>query len=219
MKEQLINELNSPNFLLSPASKYNDTIKNLSENNLKNQLLELTFNNIQKTFDNVSYEKVENIANVLIKSNQKFIFGFRGSSSLASFFSNRLNYLLPGVNLCTHADSEVFEKTINITNKDCIMIYSFPIYTQLCIPIIDFAHERNAKIIVVTDKITSPLTLKADYVVTTAINGLGFSNSYVAPMCLNDLLLLVISKITKESAETKRRIFELEENLNKFSLH
>ena len=44
-----------------------------------------------------------------------------------------------------------------------------------------------------TDRRTSPLANKADVVVTAQVDGLGFTNSYVAPLSLSEVILLSVS--------------------------
>ena len=57
----------------------------------------------------------------------------------------------------------------------------------------DIARENGAKIILMTDRRTSPLANKADVVVVTYVGGLGFTNSYVAPLSLSEVILLAMS--------------------------
>ena len=51
----------------------------------------------------------------------------------------------------------------------------------------------GAKVILMTDRRTSPLANKADVVVTAQVDGLGFTNSYVAPLSLSEVILLSVS--------------------------
>ena len=217
MKEEMVRQINDAANSMSPANKYKNTIESLSKNNLIDNLMEQTFKNLQKTFEQLNYEAINEAANILVKSKHKYIIGFRGSASLASFMGGKLRYLLPNISICTHADSELIEQIIDIEKGDCILLYSFPIHTKLCTSAIDIAHSKNANIIVVTDKITSPIAAKADIVLPTAVDGLGFCNSYVAPLCLNDLILLVISDKTKN--EAKDRVNDLEKYIEMHELH
>ena len=57
----------------------------------------------------------------------------------------------------------------------------------------DIARESGAKIILMTDRRTCPLASKADVLVVAQVEGLGFANSYVAPLSLSEVFLLAIS--------------------------
>lgn len=216
MRESLIQQFKESRNELSPANKYRETVEKLANNELIRDLLDLTFENIKKTFESID-DEISKIAEAIIGCEKKYILGFRGSSSLVDFFSGKLKYLLPSVIKCTSADSKLFEELLDISERDCLLVYSFPIYTELIKEAIDIALEKKAKIIVITDSLTSPLAQGADHVISASVKGLGFSNSYASVVVINDLLLLEISHKTKDIA--KGRVEELEKYLEKYNLH
>ena len=127
---------------------------------------------------------------ILLKSNRKYIVGFRGSASSASYMSSRMVLLLPQVTLVSHADSAAIEQLADIGSDDCILIYSFPRYSKIHGTLMQIAKKRGAKIILVTDRQTSSLAAKADVVLVAKVEGMGFVNSYIAPMCISEIILL-----------------------------
>lgn len=82
---------------------------------------------------------------------------------------------------------------MDITEKDCLFLYSFPRYSEINQVLMDIARESGAKIILMTDRRTCPLANKADVVIVAYIDGLGFTNSYVAPLSLSEVILLAMS--------------------------
>lgn len=70
-------------------------------------------------------------------------------------------------------------------------------------PLMEIARESGAKVILMTDRRTSPLANKADVVVTAQVDGLGFTNSYVAPLSLSEVILLSVSG-RKDVKDSKR---------------
>ena len=190
-----INEkfLEQYNANLSPMQKFNQ-----SKNSLDDKLL-------------------LDIADCLINSRNKYIAAFRGTSCCADYFWRKAIYFLPGLVLCNKAESETLEKLVDINKNDCIMMFSYPRYSQICTIILDLAKKRGAKIILFTDRVTSPLAAYADYVVTTNVTGLSFTNSYVVPLCLAEALAVIISKkVENMSAE---RLELLDENIYKANLY
>ena len=85
------------------------------------------------------------------------------------------------------------ENLLDITERDCLFLYSFPRYSEIARPLMEIARESGAKVILMTDRRTSPLANKADVVVTAQVDGLGFTNSYVAPLSLSEVILLSVS--------------------------
>ena len=107
--------------------------------------------------------------------------------------ASKLLFLTPHVVPVTHADATAVENVLDITDKDCLFLYSFPRYSEICGVLMDIARENGAKIILMTDRRTCPLASKADVVVVAQVEGLGFTNSYVAPLSLSEVFLLAIS--------------------------
>lgn len=80
------------------------------------------------------------------------------------------------------------ERLYDIGEDDCLILYSFPRYSELGEPLMDLARERKAKILLFTDRLTSPLASKADYVIESNVTGLGFANSYVVPLYVTEVI-------------------------------
>ena len=72
-------------------------------------------------------------------------------------------------------------------------MYSFPMYSEVNSSLLEIAQERNAKSILITDRVTAPLASKASVVLPASIDGLGITNSYIAPMCLSEIILFTVS--------------------------
>lgn len=219
LQEQLYENINNQNIDMSPAEKLKMSLHNLDlmGNDLMVQLLNITIENLKYTLEKNSFEKIQEITDTLIGSKRKFILGFRGTASIAYFIGQKLRFLLPDISIITQGDSNLIEQLVDITSSDCIMISSFPRYTKICLSAIELANEVGAKIIVITDKLTSPIAKKANVVLQAKVDGLGFSNSYVVPMFLMDLILLSISR--KIGHSYNKRISVLEDYINKNELY
>lgn len=133
------------------------------------------------------------MVDILLSSDRKYIAGFRGTACCAQYMASKLLFLTPHVVPVTHADATAVENVLDITDKDCLFLYSFPRYSEICGVLMDIARENGAKIILMTDRRTCPLASKADVVVVAQVEGLGFTNSYVAPLSLSEVFLLAIS--------------------------
>ena len=136
---------------------------------------------------------VEQIVDILLSSDRKYIAGFRGTACCAQYMASKLLFLTPHVVPILHADATAVENLLDITERDCLFLYSFPRYSEIARPLMEIARESGAKVILMTDRRTSPLANKADVVVTAQVDGLGFTNSYVAPLSLSDVILLSVS--------------------------
>lgn len=178
---------------LSPGEKYARSLEQLNPSHLLYDVSQYTVKNLQQSYDQLDQATVEQIVDILLTSDRKYIAGFRGTACCAQYMASKLLFLTPHVVPVIHADASAVENLLDITEKDCLLLYSFPRYSEINRVLMDIARENGAKIILMTDRRTSPLANKADVVVVTYVGGLGFTNSYVAPLSLSEVILLAMS--------------------------
>lgn len=178
---------------LLPGEKYNRTRSNLRKDRLIGDVSAYTFKNLEKSYSMLDNKTVDMVVQILLNSRRKYIAGFRGTASCAQYMANRLVLLVPNVVSLLHADASAVEALVDIEKEDCLFLYSFPRYSELNYQLIEIARKNSAKIILMTDRYTSPLSGKADITLLAQIDGLGFTNSYVAPLSLSEVILLALS--------------------------
>lgn len=214
LNDKLIEQYNAN---LSPMQKFNQSKSQITTESIANEVFYNSINNLNNAYLKLDDGLLQNIADCLIASKHKYIAAFRGTSCCADYFWRKAIYFLPGLVLCDKAESETIEKLVDISKDDCLMLFSFPRYSEISFTILELAKKRGAKIIVFTDRITSPLALYADYLVTVSINGVSFTNSYVVPLCYAEALAVIISKKLENS--TEERLNLLEEHIYKSNLY
>ena len=199
---------------LSPGEKYIKSSESLNRNSLIQDVQSYTLDNLQKSFSKLEMSTVNQIVEIILSSNRKFVAGFRGTACCAHYMSSKLLFLVPNVVPVTHADATAVEKLVDISGDDCLILYSFPQYSELNYVLMDMAQEQKAKIILFTDQITSPLARQADVVVTARVGGLGFTNSYAVPLSLTEVVLLTLSSRRGEEQEKRMNYVDklMEEN-------
>ncbi len=191
----------------TPSDRFQEMSGKTGGISLSEKLLGYTIENLQKTCEKIDIGLLEKAASTIVKSKNKYIVGFRDTASLVDFMESKLLYLLPGISKHIHADSSVIEKFADLTKDDCVIIYSFPRHSSIFTTLTNMAKEKGASIIVITDKVTAPIVKQADIILTAYVESLGFSNSYIAPLWLTELLLLTISsKVPEEEKNRKEYI-------------
>ena len=98
-----------------------------------------------------------------------------------------------------------------------MLMFSFPRYSEVNYSIMELAKKRQAKIILITDRVTSPLATYADYLLTVKIDGVGFTNSYVVPLCVAESLAILIGQ--KIGTDSKQRLADLDIYITKNNLY
>ena len=205
LNDKLIEQYNAN---LSPMQKFNQSKSQITTESIANEVFYNSINNLNNAYLKLDDGLLQNIADCLIASKHKYIAAFRGTSCCADYFWRKAIYFLPGLVLCDKAESETIEKLVDISKDDCLMLFSFPRYSEISFTILELAKKRGAKIIVFTDRITSPLAPYADYLVTVSINGVSFTNSYVVPLCYAEALAVIISKKLENSTEERLNLVE-----------
>ncbi len=188
---------------LNPGEKYLRTLEHLGSDSLISDVSQYTLNNLRKSYAQLDQGTVEQVVDILLRSDRKYIAGFRGTACCAQYMASKLLFLTPHVVPILHADASAVENLLDITDRDCLFLYSFPRYSEIARPLLEIARESGAKVILMTDRRTSPLANKADVVLTAQVDGLGFTNSYVAPLSLSEVILLSVSG-RKDVTDSKR---------------
>lgn len=216
LNEKLLEQYNAS---LSPMQKFNQSKANIKKGSVVSDVFCNSMTNLANALHDIDENLLDAIADCLIASNQKYIAGFRGTSCCADYFWRKAIYFLPGLVLCTKAESEAVEKLVDINADDCLMLFSFPRYSEIDYPILELAKKRGAKIIIFTDRVTSPLTPFADYLVTVNVTGFSYTNSYVVPLCCAEALAVIISKKLENHEDTEKRLSLLDEYIYKAKLY
>lgn len=216
LNEKLLEQYNAS---LSPMQKFNQSKANIRPNSVVNDVFCNSMKNLAEALNNIDEKLLEKIADCLIASRKKYIAAFRGTSCCADYFYRKAIYFLPGLVLCNKAESKAMEQLIDIGPQDCLLLFSFPRYSEIVYTILELAKKRGAKIIIFTDRVTSPLASFADYLVTVNVTGFSYTNSYVVPLCCAEALAVIISKKLESNADTEERLRLLEDYIYKAKLY
>ena len=183
--------------------------------NATSQGMGLVTSHLQAVTQNNDRDKLEKATDILVGSRQKFICGYRGSAAVIHFFGQKLRLFLPMVHTLTTGNSEMIERLADISSEDCLFVCSFPRYNHMIMQASDMARRAGAKVIALTDKVTSPIAENTDVSLLADVDFPGFCNSYVAPLFICDLLLLLLSgKINMEPNDKTDLIEEYIQKLN-----
>lgn len=150
--------------------------------------------------DSLSFERA---AGLITGSKRKFIVTSRANSCVGDMLLLLLKHLLPDVYETSHPALNVIDHLCDITENDCIVAVSFPRYSEMDLLAAQMAYEAGAKIVLITDKASSPLAKYATQLLTVSVDSNTFFNSYVAVLFTIELLCSFISKKMGYSTEAK----------------
>ena len=146
-----------------------------------------------------------NAVETLLKARRIYVVGIRTCAPLASFLSFYLNLIFDNVvNLQTSSSSELFEQMIHINEEDCIIGISFPRYSMRTLKALEFANNRQANVITITDSIHSPMNLYSSCNLIAESDMHSVVDSLVAPLSV--INALIVELCNRRQAEVARTL-------------
>src|SRR5699024_6975419 len=164
--------------------------------------------NIQTTMQNLNIEDFKRAANYILNAKRIYIIANRSAVSLGTFLQYYLNIIFGNSELI-HTTATGFDRIYNVNEDDVVIGISFARYTKSTIDIASYAYEKNATIIALTDRLTSPITVYADVSLFSSSQMPSFLDSFTAPLSLINVLMTFIGH--KEHSKIDERLKNLEE--------
>lgn len=182
-----------------------------SENNVVNSVLKGDIARINDTINELDPIALETAIDVLHRAKRVYICGIRNSAPLAEFLAFYLNILRDNV-ICitTTSVNETFEQMIRITNEDAFVGISFPRYSMRTLKAFEFAADRNAQIIALTDNSHSPMCMYSNLNLFARTDTVSVVDSLVAPMSvINAIIVAFCLKAPDEVNESLKNLEEV----------
>lgn len=173
---------------------------------------------LQHTIDNLDPAAFESAVNTILEAETIYVMGLRSNEPLAEFLHFYLNMVRGGVVLLkTTSVSETFEQMIRIHEKDCFIGISFPRYSMRTLKAMEFANDRNAKVIAITDSSHSPMSLYSSCNLLARSDMVSIVDSLVAPLSV--INALVVALCLKCPQDVRKNLEMLEDTWNNYQVY
>ena len=184
-----------------------------TQSEIVTSVLNADIEKITDTIDNLDPAAFETAVNTILKARNIYIMGIRSCAPLADFLHFYLNMIRGNVILLrTTSVSETFEQMIRIDENDAMIGISFPRYSMRTLKAMEFANDRNAKVIAITDSVHSPMNLYSSCNLLARSDMVSIVDSLVAPLSL--INALVVAMCLKRPEEVTKNLKELENAWN-----
>lgn len=182
---------------------------NSSQSELVMSVLQADIDKISHTMENLDPVSFELAVNTILEAKHVYVVGLRSCEPLANFLGFYLSMIRGDViMLRTTSMTELFEQMIRVSDEDVVIGISFPRYSMRTLKAMEFARDRNAKVISITDTSHSPMCLYSSCNLLARSDMLSIVDSLVAPLSL--INALVVSLCVKAPDETRDNLKELE---------
>ena len=197
LEELVRNKLNS-------IQRMEVTYGRISQSKILDTVLQSDAEKIKSTLEQIDQNAFESALDIILNAKHIYIVGIRSCAPLASFMSFYFNLMFDNVHLLhTSSSSELFEQMVRISEEDVIIGISFPRYSMRTLKAMEFANNRSAKVITLTDSVHSPMNLYSSCNLIAKSDMASIVDSLVAPLSvINALIVALCMRKQSEVAET-----------------
>lgn len=181
-------------------------------------VLQTDMDKIRVAIEEVDRAAFDTVVDKLVSARHIYILGVRSSSFLAGYLNFYLHLIFENVTLVTsNSAGEIFENMLRIGQGDVLVGISFPRYSQSAVKGVQFARDRGADVVAITDSAVSPLYALASSSLLARSDMISFVDSLVAPFSLlNALIVAVGHRKNADIAQTFNRLESIWEEYGVF---
>lgn len=206
MQEMVLNRLTS----VQRIGVANDRI---GDQDVVSMVIQSDCDKLRQTAETVSRDDFRAAVKAIQNARNVYIMGVRSAAPLANFLGYYLNYMFDNVHIITTSGaSEMFEKLVNINEKDAVIAFSFPRYSTATIKGTQYCRTTGATVIGVTDSKFSPLGQNCDYVLVAKSDMVSLVDSLVAPLSVVNALIVALASGREQALaktfDTLERVWE-----------
>ena len=204
LEELVRNKLNS-------IQRMEVTYGRISQSEILETVLQTDIEKIKQTLAVIDHKAFDLAIDTILEAKRIYVIGIRSCAPLASFLSFYLNLICENVTVVdTNSSSEIFEQLIRISGDDVIIGISFPRYSMRTLKALEFASNRKAKVITLTDSIHSPMNLYSSCNLIARSDMASIVDSLVAPLSvINALVVALCMKKQDEVVDTLETLEEI----------
>ena len=182
-----------------------------------NKVLKSDMDNIKDTLDEMDESLFKQASDKLLKAKKIYIVGMRSSFTVAQYLGFYLDIILDNVHVIRMDMGDAFEQVVRVTEDDVVVAISFPRYSRKSYQVVNYAKEKGAHIISITDSLFAPIATMADTTLLVKSNMASFVDSLVPAISLCNALIISIGM--KENEDIKAYFDDLEKIWEKYAVY
>ena len=197
LEELVRNKLNS-------IQRMEVTYGRISQSKILESVLKSDAEKINSTLEKIDQAAFEMAVDTILNAKHIYIIGIRSCAPHASVMAFYFTLMFENVRLIqTSSSSEIFEQMVRIGKEDVIIGISFPRYSMRTLKAMEFANNRSAKVITLTDSVHSPMNLYSSCNLIADSDMASIVDSLVAPLSvINALIVALCMKKQRDVAKT-----------------
>ncbi len=190
----------------------------IGESDVLEKVLTFDADKIRQTAEEIDKQAFYCAVDNIVCAKTIYIIGVRSSSALAGFLDYNFRMIFDNVKFIqTTSGSEMFEQIMRINSEDVMIAISFPRYSKRIINAVEFARNRGADVVALTDSVQSPIAVYATQLLTARSDMASFVDSLVAPLSIINALIVALAR--KKKDELAIRLKELENIWDEYDVY
>lgn len=183
----------------------------MTTNMVVNNVMSMDARKIEHTLKSLDTASFDIAVEDIMAADSVYIIGARACEPLAEFLGYYLRMIKKNIQVIKTGNSnELFEHMMYIGKGDVAIGISFPRYSMRTLKAMEFANNRQARVIAITDSIHSPMNMYSSCNLFARSDMASIVDSLVAPMSL--INALIVSLCLKNSEQVVENI----EKINAF---
>lgn len=184
---------------LTPNQRIEITKQRIGRGDIIDNVMESDINKIRYTLEHLDRDAFRSAVDAILESKNIYVMGARSSEPIARLLSYNLSLIFDNVKLVVPTSSaEVFEQMYSVGSDDVVIAFSFPRYSSKMINGVKFARNKEAKVVVFTDSLVSPIAEFANSLLIAQSDMASFMDSLVAPLSIINAIIIEITSRREE---------------------
>lgn len=194
---------------LTSVQRIEVTSNRIGNSDILNSVLAQDIDNIRQTLCEIPHDDFYKAVDYLLLSKRIYILAARSSLPIASSLYYYLNLIFDNVRLVkTKSETEIYEKMLSVNETDVVVGISFPRYSKQVVKAVNFSADQGAKIIAITDSMSSPIIRFSDCSLLAKSDMVSIVDSLTAPLSLINALIVAIALKKKDDVSNRLKTLE-----------
>lgn len=196
---------------LDSVQRMENVYGRITQSEILTTVLKSDAKRIQDTLEMIDEDAFDMAVDSILHARHIYVIGIRSCAPMAEFLVFYLNIMFDNVRLVhTNSSSELFEQMMYIGREDVIIGISFPRYSMRVLKAMEFANNRNARVITLTDSVHSPMNLYSSCNLVAHSDMSSIVDSLVAPLSvINALIMALCMKRQKKVVKNLEMVEQL----------
>jgi DNA-binding MurR/RpiR family transcriptional regulator len=165
--------------------------------------------NIQQTVQHVDRKVFHAVADAVVRAGHVYTMGLGISSLMAQVLAYSLNQVAVPATAFIHEYETFLDQVPFLRHNDLLIAFSFPPYSRETIDAVKAVESRKIRVVGITDRVTSPVSLRAAFVLPIRSTNVIFTNSISA------ISVVMNALVTEVALKNRSRALRLQEAIGR----